>query len=116
MKNRIKSMMWLLLLGIGTTALVQSCQKEPVDPCRETPCTLYGYIAYESNGCVVPPTGRIGIQGDDGNFYRINNDHTGRFADYPVGTYVSFGMCCVKDVDPDDRYTPLIWAPPVKEG
>ena len=116
MKNRIKSMMWLLLLGIGTTALVQSCQKEPVDPCGETACTLTGYIAFEQNGCVTPPTGRIGIQGDDGNFYRINKDYTGRFTDYSVGTYVSFGLCCVKDVDPGDIYTPLIWAPPVKEA
>lgn len=116
MKNRVKSIMWLLLLGIGTTVLVQSCQKEPVDPCCETSCTLRGYIAYEPNGCVVPPTGRIGILGDDGNFYRINKDHTGRFTDYPVGTYVSFGLCMVKDVDPGNKQTILIWSPPVKEG
>jgi hypothetical protein len=117
MKNRVKSIMWLLLLGISTTLLVQSCQKEPpVDPCRDAPCDLHGYIAYETNGCTVPPTGRIGIMGDDGNFYLINTDHTGQFNNYPVGTYVTFGLCPVKDVDKGMCGTYNIWSPPTKEG
>lgn len=109
--------MWLLLLGISTTVLVQSCQKEPpVDPCENSPCDLFGYIAYEPARCATPPSGRIGIQGDDGNFYFINTDYTGQFSNYQVGTYVSFGLCPVKDVKSGNVNTPLIWAPPMKEG
>lgn len=111
-------MMWLLMLSIGTATLVQSCQKEPCEPCKEVDCNLQGTIAYEPSGCVTPPTGRIGIQGDDGIFYFINKDHTGQFADFEVGTRVVFGLCAVKDSEVSIQNNPTnqIWAPPMKEA
>lgn len=101
MKLKMKSFLWLLMLGIGTMTLVQSCQKDPCEPCQNMACDKLGFIAEEPFGCIVPPekAGTIGIQGDDGIFYHIRKDMTGEFANYQVGTYVMFGLCAVEDYD-----------------
>jgi|GEM_PF-2332175 len=119
MKSKMKSITWLLMLCLGTMSLVQSCQKDACEPCKNTPCDKLGFIAGEPFGCIVPPelAGTIGIQGDDGVFYHIRKDRTGNFTKYDVGAYVQFGLCAVEDYDDGkSAKTSAIWAAPKKIG
>ncbi len=119
MKLKKKSFLWLLMLGIGTMTLVQSCQKDPCEPCKNVVCDKLGFIAEEPFGCIVPHErmGTIGIQGDDGTFYHIRKDMTGEFANYEVGSYVKFGLCAVEDYDDgNSNINNGFWAVPKKIG
>jgi len=119
MKSKTKSFLWLLMLGIGTMTLVQSCQKDPCEPCENVVCDKLGFIVEEPFGCVVPPErmGTIGIQGDDGIFYHIRKDMTGEFVNYEVGSYVMFGLCAVEDYDDgNSNINNGFWAVPKKIG
>lgn len=123
MKSKMKSLLWLLMLGIGTMTLVQGCQKDPCEPCQNVACDKLGFIALEPFGCIVPPEkyGTIGIQGDDGIFYHIRKDLTGEFAKYEVGSYVMFGLCAVEDYENLDNVADRVgdngfWNVPKKIG
>lgn len=80
--------------------VLESCRKEPIDDkdggwCGTTDpnCNMSGTVTFLPTQCLTNDVSNVmGIVGDDGSYYMINKDQTGRFDQFKDGDRVKFGL------------------------
>ena len=120
-------MKWIgMTLWMFTALVYVGCTDDPIDKGKGgdggnngkdtsvSCCHLTGTVVYLPEGCIVPPQGmRIGILDENGNYFYVTEDQTGKFKDAKPGDKIRYGATQFDSCYVSFTHQNGIWAPPI---